>query len=182
MSKDGSASTIVNTRVDNITGLTLTQENSGKTLSGQETKFSTSTTIKAGEIATGNVKLTEHGVNAGGKVISNVANGVADSEAVNMGQMKSYSADLNRRFDDFEAVAYRGIAISLAAQQPVPNMRPGQVAVFGGMGHYEGQSTRTMKDTSVLEDGRTSFSGAFGVAKNGELGGRVGISYVFGGK
>ena len=182
MSKDGSASTIVNTRVDNITGLTLTQENSGKTLSGQETKFSTSTTIKAGEIATGNVKLTEHGVNAGGKVISNVANGVADSDAVNMGQMKSYSADLNRRFDDFEAVAYRGIAISLAAQQPVPNMRPGQVAVFGGMGHYEGQSAGALGVTSVLEDGRTSFSGAFGIAGGGELGGRVGISYVFGGK
>ncbi len=35
---------------------------------------------------------------------------------------------------------------------------------------------------SVLEDGRTSLSGALGVAGSGEVGGRVGVSYVFGGK
>ena len=160
----------------------LSQDIVQKDASGKETKSSISTTVKAGEVSVGDVRLSAQGVDAGNKVVSNVANGVANNDAVNMGQFRSYTADLNRRFDDVETNAYRGVAISLAAQQAVPNMKPGQFAVFGGMGHYEGQSAGALGITSVLEDGRTSFSGAFGVAGGGEVGGRVGVSYVFGGK
>ena len=180
--KDGSAKSVTETRVDYVSGVLLSQDIVQKDASGKETKSSVSTTVKAGEVSVGDVRLSAQGVDAGNKVVSNVANGVANNDAVNMGQFRSYTADLNRRFDDVETNAYRGVAISLAAQQAVPNMKPGQFAVFGGMGHYEGQSAGALGITSVLEDGRTSFSGAFGVAGGGEVGGRVGVSYVFGGK
>ncbi|WP_010113895.1 YadA-like family protein [Acinetobacter sp. P8-3-8] len=180
--KDGSAKSVAETRVDNVSGVLLSQDIVQKDASGKETKSSISTTVKAGEVSVGDVRLSAQGVDAGNKVVSNVANGVANNDAVNMGQFRSYTADLNRRFDDVETNAYRGVAISLAAQQAVPNMKPGQFAVFGGMGHYEGQSAGALGITSILEDGRTSFSGAFGVAGGGEVGGRVGVSYVFGGK
>lgn len=180
--KDGSTKSVTETRVDQVSGVLLSQDIIQKDASGKETKSSISTTVKAGEVSVGDVRLSAQGVDAGNKVVSNVANGVANNDAVNMGQFRSYTADLNRRFDDVETNAYRGVAISLAAQQAVPNMKPGQFAVFGGMGHYEGQSAGALGITSVLEDGRTSFSGAFGVAGGGEVGGRVGVSYVFGGK
>ena len=197
VSKEGNVGKVSNIREDNTSGLILTQDKSNKLANGQEVKSSATTTIKAGEVATGNVKLTDQGINAGNYVISNVAAGTAQTDAVNVGQLKdtysatlssskaytdSWAAKVNDRLNENEQNAYRGIAISLAAQQPVPNMRPGQVAVFGGMGHYEGQSAGALGVTSVLEDGRTSFSGAFGVAGGGEVGGRVGVSYVFGGK
>lgn len=89
---------------------------------------------------------------------------------------------LNSRVDDVEKTAYRGVAIALAAQQAIPNIKPGQFAVFGGVGHYEGESAGALGVTSVFADGRTSLSAAVGVAGGSEVGGRVGVSYVFGGK
>ena len=89
---------------------------------------------------------------------------------------------LNGRIDDVEETAYRGIAIALAAQQAIPNIGAGQTAVFGGVGHYEGESAGALGVASVFADGRTSVSAAVGFAGGNEVGGRVGVSYVFGGK
>ena len=177
------ATTKSETRVDNVQGTTLTAEKTQTDAAGKTTTVVGSTSIKAGEVKVGNVRISaEQGLNAGNKVIGGVANGVANNDAVNMGQMRSYAADLNRRVNDVEEKAYAGVAIALAAQQPVPNIHPGQFAMFGGVGHYEGESAGALGIMSVLEDGRTSLSGALGVAGSGEVGGRVGVSYVFGGK
>ena len=89
---------------------------------------------------------------------------------------------LNSRVDDVEKTSYRGIAIALAAQQQIPNIGAGQFAVFGGVGHYEGESAGALGVASVFADGRTSVSAAVGFAGGNEVGGRVGVSYVFGGK
>ncbi|NHC02550.1 hypothetical protein G9F31_01995 [Acinetobacter sp. 187] len=89
---------------------------------------------------------------------------------------------LNNRIDDVEKTAYRGVAIALAAQQAIPNLGAGQTAVFGGAGVYESEGAGALGLATVLKDGRTSFSGAIGVAGGGEVGGRVGVAYVFGGK
>lgn len=89
---------------------------------------------------------------------------------------------LNNRVDDVEKTSYRGIAIALAAQQQIPNIGAGQTAVFGGVGHYEGESAAALGLATVLADGRTSLSAALGVAGGSEVGGRVGVAYVFGGK
>lgn len=88
---------------------------------------------------------------------------------------------LNSRIDDVEKTSYRGIAIALATQQQIPNIGAGQYAVFGGVGHYEGESAAALGVASVLADGRTSLSAALGFGGS-EVGGRVGVSYVFGGK
>ena len=96
--------------------------------------------------------------------------------------MNSRVDQLNNRIDDVEKTAYRGIAIALAAQQAIPNLGAGQTAVFGGAGMYKSEGAGAFGIATVLEDGRTSFSGALGVAGGGEVGGRVGVAYVFGGK
>lgn len=86
---------------------------------------------------------------------------------------------VSKRLDNVEETANRGVAIALAASQPMPNIKPGQVAVFGGVGHYEGESAVALGAGTMLADGRTSISGAFGFAGS-EIGGRVGLSYTFG--
>ena len=88
---------------------------------------------------------------------------------------------MNTRIDDVQRTAYRGIAISLAAQQAVPSIGPGQVAIFGGVGHYEGETAGSIGVVTAFTD-RLSVSGAFGFAGGNEFGGRVGVAYVFGGK
>lgn len=96
--------------------------------------------------------------------------------------LSSRMDQMNKRIDDVEKTAYRGVAIAMAAQQAIPNIGAGQTAVFGGVGFYESESAAALGLATVLKDGRTSFSGALGVAGDGEVGGRVGVAYVFGGK
>lgn len=98
------------------------------------------------------------------------------------GQLNSRVNQLNKRIDDVEQTSYRGIAIALAAQQQIPNIGAGQVAVFGGVGHYEGESAVALGLANVFANGKTSLSAALGVAGGSEVGGRIGISHVFGGK
>src|SRR5690606_28638614 len=107
------------------------------------------------------------------------ANAYTNTQVANV---NSRMNQLNSRVDDVEKTAYRGIAIALAAQQQIPNIGAGQFAVFGGVGHYEGESAGALGVASVFADGRTSVSAALGFAGGNEVGGRVGVSYVFGGK
>ena len=86
----------------------------------------------------------------------------------------------NRRLDRVETTAYRGVAISLAAAQAIPSIQPGQVAVFGGAGYYEGEAAGAVGVVSSFSN-RFSGSGAVGVADGGKFGGRAGVAYVFGG-
>ncbi|MDV2468515.1 YadA-like family protein [Acinetobacter chinensis] len=137
------------------------------------------------------------GASGSERQVINVAAGTASTDAVNVKQMKDADANtlasarsyadsrvvqLNNKLNDIEKTAYRGVAIAMASQQPVPNIKAGQYAVFGGIGHYEGESAGALGVASVFADGQTSISGAFSVAGGGEVGGRVGVSYVFGGK
>ncbi|WP_278394574.1 YadA-like family protein [Acinetobacter venetianus] len=96
-------------------------------------------------------------------------------------QLNNRVNQLNTRVDDVERTAYRGIAIALAAQQAVPSIQPGQVAVFGGVGHYEGETAGSIGVVTSFTN-RISASGALGFAGGDEFGGRVGVAYVFGGK
>ncbi|MCG2607731.1 YadA-like family protein [Acinetobacter sp. SM34] len=188
----GAATTTTQQRTDDVSGIKLEKT---VTLEGASTQRvagttqTSSTIISAGEISVDGVSITANGLNANNTVVSNVANGVADSDAANLGQVRSYYNDvsgrvnqLNTRVDDVEKTSYRGIAIALAAQQQIPNIGAGQFAVFGGVGHYEGESAGALGLASVFADGRTSVSAAVGFAGGNEVGGRVGVSYVFGGK
>ncbi|MCR4532403.1 YadA-like family protein, partial [Acinetobacter venetianus] len=110
---------------------------------------------------------------------------IADGNTATLASANSYTNarvnQLNSRVDDVEKTAYRGIAIALAAQQAIPSIQPGQIAVFGGVGHYEGETAGAVGLVGALND-RTSLSAALGFAGGNEVGGRVGVAYVFGGK
>jgi len=85
----------------------------------------------------------------------------------------------SRRLDDIEKSAYRGVAIALAAQQAVPNIRSGEIALFAGVGHYEGETAGSVGVVTSFIANRVSLSGAVGFAGGNEVGGRIGLSYSF---
>ncbi|WP_180005787.1 YadA-like family protein [Acinetobacter sp. YH12237] len=185
---------------ENVYGLTVSKEK----VEGGETKVSAKTTITADYVDSGDFRI--NGVSIVDNIKSSVDGAVADaSEAIDakvaevdqkivqvderLTQFNTVAAglnsrvdQLNSRIDDVEKTAYRGVAIALAAQQQIPNIGAGQFAVFGGVGHYEGESAGALGVASVFADGRTSVSAALGFAGGNEVGGRVGVSYVFGGK
>lgn len=85
----------------------------------------------------------------------------------------------SRRLDDIEKNAYRGVAIALAAQQAVPNIRPGQIAVFAGVGHYEGETAGSVGIATSFISNRISLSGAVVFAGGNEVGSRIGLTYLW---
>lgn len=203
ITKEGSSTALSTTRVDTVDGIKLTQEKivdpsagSNSNVKAATSTVVASTEIKAGEIKVGNVTLTaDKGLDAGQRAVTGVGRGVADTDAANVGQMNESRAQaiasantytdsrvnqVSRKLDNVEKDAYRGVAIALAAQQAVPNIQPGQVAVFGGIGHYEGESAGSIGVVTSFTN-RVSASGAFGFSGGGNFGGRVGVSYLFGG-
>ncbi len=203
IAKDGSSTAMSVTRVDTVDGITLTKEKIVDPSAGSDSnvKAATSTVvasteIKAGEIKVGDVTLSaDKGLDAGQRAVTGVGRGVADTDAANVGQMNESRAQaiasantytdsrvnqVSRKLDNVEKTAYRGVAIALAAQQAVPNIQPGQVAVFGGVGHYEGETAASIGVVTSFTN-RISASGAFGFSDGSTFGGRVGVSYLFGG-
>lgn len=181
----------------NVYGVEVKKETTTIGEDGKEIKDSAKTTITADYVDSGDFRIN------GVSIVDNIKTSVDEAvggatEAIDakvaevdvkiaevdtrLTQFNATANRLNQRISDVEETAYRGIAIALAAQQQVPNIGAGQFAVFGGVGHYEGESAAALGLASVLADGRTSFSAALGTAGNGEVGGRVGMAYVFGGK
>lgn len=164
------------------TGITL-DGNTNVTGSLTATGISTDAITLAGEdLAT---TLTDESARVNTAIVDGDAATLASANAYTNTQVANVNSrmnQLNSRVDDVEKTAYRGIAIALAAQQQIPNIGAGQFAVFGGVGHYEGESAGALGVASVFADGRTSVSAALGFAGGNEVGGRVGVSYVFGGK
>lgn len=93
--------------------------------------------------------------------ITNVAAAMHDSDAVNLGQLKT---------------AYAGVAMSLATTNAyLPNLTPGKKGFGAGLGYYKGQAALGVNFKSIAESGNQSMGG--GIATNGK---DVGVSVGFG--
>lgn len=154
---DKSSTSNTATRVDSVNGVVLNATQTNTDVAGKTVTSTRTTSLNA---TTG---LTTDQITLNGKDLQTELNRMGNN------------------IDDVQRTAYRGIAIALAAQQAVPNIAPGQVAVFGGVGHYEGETAGSIGVVTSFTD-RISASGAFGFASGNEFGGRVGVAYVFGGK
>ena len=166
---DKSSTVNTKTRAESVDGVVLTSTQTNTDAAGKATTTESKTTIDANSVTTNHV-VAERITLQGGKDLQGEIN-----------RIDSRVNQLNSHVDDVQKTAYRGIAIALAAQQAVPNIAPGQVAVFGGVGHYEGETAGSIGVVTSFTD-RISASGAFGFAGGNEFGGRVGVAYVFGGK
>jgi len=159
-----------------------------ETKSASDTSSSSNTTTRVDSVNGINLTATQTNTDAAGKVTTshrasslNAETGLTtDQITLNGRDLQTELNHMGNNLDKVQKTAYRGIAIALAAQQAVPNIRPGQVAVFGGIGHYEGETAGSIGVVTSFTD-RISASGALGFAGGSEFGGRVGVSYVFGG-
>lgn len=171
------------TKLNGATSLNGTTALNGNTSITGETTITGETNIIGDSSVSGTLRSTNAVVN--GVNVSNRFDEIntrldnAEAEIINT---NTRVTQLNSRVDDVEKTSYRGIAIALAAQQQVPNIGAGQFAVFGGVGHYEGETAGALGVANVFADGRTALSAAVGVAGGNAVGGRIGVSYVFGGK
>ncbi len=111
----------------------------------------------------------------GGYQITNLSNGVLDSDAATMGQLNAATGALDDRIDGVEDAAFSGIAMSTALNM-IPDPQPGQTYSLGvGYGTYKGHDAFAAGFTGHLNS-RTTLKAGFG-RSNSETTAGVGIGF-----
>ena len=116
-------------------------------------------------------------VNMGGNVIQNVGAGVADTDAVNVGQLKNVANHISNVEDKLSG----GIAASAALAVVTP-VEPGTYHLSGGTAYYNGGYGVGFNLLKRSDNGRTTMHAgvAWGSGGGGALV-RVGAGFSFGG-
>ena len=132
-----------------------------------------STSINDNGITTDNgngPSVTKDGIDGGGKKITNVAPGAADTDAVNMSQLRNASGDIYNELNRLDNSTRKGLAgaAALAALHPLGEFNPDDKLQFSaGVGNYRGETAAAVgmfyrPDESVM----FSIGGTFGNSDN----------------
>ncbi|MGX2951582.1 YadA family autotransporter adhesin, partial [Ursidibacter sp. B-7004-1] len=134
-----------------------------------------------GSIQAGGVTINNNGIDAGNKVISNVAPGVKDTDAVNVGQLKGtvnnvanqLNNKINRQGKDLRA----GIAGANAAAGLPQVYIPGKSMVAASAGTFKGQSAVAVGYSRASDNGKLILKLQGNANTRGDVGGSVGVGY-----
>ncbi|MET3184359.1 UNVERIFIED_ORG: autotransporter adhesin [Variovorax guangxiensis] len=114
----------------------------------------------------------------GGTRVSNVAPGVAPTDAVNLGQLTAAQSQLQSQINKTQRIAYSGVAMATAMSSMPQAMTPGKTLMSMGVGNYSGYSAVAIGFSSRSNDGKWVYkiNGGYSGAKF-NIG--VGIGYEF---
>lgn len=140
----------------------------------------------------GEAYVTQSGLNANNKVITNVAAGVADTDAVNVGQLKKSETTINNRIDGVENQVINNTnrinklgsrvnkvgagAAALAALHPMDFDPDDKLTFSAGYGNYGGENAAAI-GAYYRPDEKVMFSVA-GTVGNGENMVNAGVSFA----
>ncbi|TDR29031.1 trimeric autotransporter adhesin [Hydromonas duriensis] len=105
--------------------------------------------------------------------ITNVAAGSADTDAVNVSQLKAVRDGFNSDIKDLKG----GIAAALALES-APSVA-GKFTTYMGVGYYDGQSAIGISGRKTADNGRWSISGGVTASQQGKVGARLGFAKVW---
>ncbi|WP_299189414.1 YadA-like family protein [uncultured Psychrobacter sp.] len=147
------------------------------------------------------VKLSNNGLDNGGNRITNVADGVEDSDAVNVGQLNDQFDSIDRvingeiadmdsklegkvdslgyRIDDVEDDANAGISAAMAMSSLPQAYIPGKSMVGGGVASYNGESAVAIGVSRVSDNGRWVMKINGTADTQGNAGGAIGAGFHF---
>ena len=122
--------------------------------------------------------LTLHtNLNANGHRIENVANAIADSDAVNLGQLKSTAADVEHRMA--HDIRHTGaIAAALAGLHPLPFDAERKLAFSASGGQYRGMGALALG--AFYQPNNDTLFSLGGTVSGGEKAFNAGITVRFG--
>ena len=120
----------------------------------------------------------------GGTVVSNVAPGVAATDAVNVNQLGSAQAAtnsridaVNNRVDSVARNAYAGVASAMAVQMPGSSV-PGKVAMRVGSAVFKGESAVGVSFRRTSTSNAWTVTGGVGISRAGAAA-TVGAEWIF---
>ncbi|HVL10067.1 MAG TPA: YadA-like family protein [Burkholderiaceae bacterium] len=127
-------------------------------------------------------------VAVGNRIISNMADGVQNSDGATVGQLRAATAEANNYTDqrvnalhgDIDKVERRsnaGIASAIALQAPA-NYAPGATTLRVGTGYYGKQLALGVSFRSTAENGRWSITGGVSGGRHGGVAAGAGVEWV----
>ena len=158
------------------------------TQNGANTTFAVNDNPNFNSVTVGGTSITQNGINAGGNVVSNVAPGVAGTDAVNVNQLNSASAAntaytdarVNALGNDIRGVAknaYAGVAAAMAVQMPGSYV-PGKTVMRIGGAVFKGESAVGVSFRRTAENNGWSVTGGVGLSRAGAAV-TAGVEWVF---
>lgn len=127
-----------------------------------------SVAIGAGSVTT-DPRTVSFGSPGNGRRLMNVSDGILNSDAPNMGQLRRAVEKLNR-----------GVASTVAMSTPIMDLEPGETSVAMGAGFYEGENGVALRGAyRAHTDLPLMVSGAVATAGNDSWTGQVGFAVKF---
>ena len=179
-------------------GSSTTKITSGKTITytagkniaieqnGGDILVSTTEDLDQNSVTTNNLTVKEGGnvtvgpnstVNMGGNQVHNVKAGTADTDAVNVSQLRSNVTHLNNRINKVGKEARGGIAGANAAAGLPQVYIPGKSMVAASAGTFKGESALAVGYSRSSDNGKVIFKLQGNANTQGDVGGSVGVGY-----
>ena len=179
-------------------GSSTTKITSGKTITytagkniaieqnGGDILVSTTEDVDHNSVTTNNLTVKEGGnvtvgpnstVNMGGNQVHNVKAGTADTDAVNVSQLRSNVTHLNNRINKVGKEARGGIAGANAAAGLPQVYIPGKSMVAASAGTFKGESALAVGYSRSSDNGKVIFKLQGNANTQGDVGGSVGVGY-----
>ncbi|WP_052019386.1 YadA-like family protein [Pelistega indica] len=121
--------------------------------------------------------MTTTGINAGGQRITNVAPGVAPTDAVNVGQLNASMGNIHNNINRVERKANAGSAAALAAAGLPQAYSPGKSMVALAGSTFQGQAGYALGASKISDNGKWVLKGSVVGSSRGQVGGVVGAGY-----
>ena len=152
-----------------------------KVITGNTSMSSNGVTIAGGPSMT-----LDNGINAGGQVITNVADGMAPRDAVNFSQLDAVSRNLGNsinelgyRIDEVEDDANAGISAAMAMSSLPQAYIIGKSMIGGGIATYNGESAVAIGFSKLSDDGRWVMKLNGTADTQGNVGAAIGAGFHF---
>jgi len=148
--------------VPDSTPVAVTQDNNTKVISVGQQSNGTEVSMRGSE---------------GPRMVSGVAAGTRDTDAVNLGQTKAMFNDVNDKIRRTERKADQGTAAAIAAANLPQAVLPGEKVVGVGGGTWSGESGYAVGVSAATDSGKWLINGSVIGSSGGDVGGGVGVGY-----
>ena len=102
----------------------------------------TNSGVDTNQLTVGAVTISNAGINAGGQKITNVAAGTADTDAVNVGQLRNMGSNIAMAITNLQRESQRigAQSAAMAALKPIQYDPLEPIQIMAGVGNYRGET------------------------------------------
>ena len=139
---------------------------------------------KDGKISMGKVSLSKEGLDNGGKKITNVAPGEADTDAVNVSQLRDAAGNMQAITNQLQGQVNRvgSQAAALSALKPIQYDPLEPTQIMAGVGHYQGQNSLALGVAHYKNESLMFHAGAAIGGNRSQVMANAGITWKVGSK